>query len=71
MKIESTEILITSSSFIVWGSDDDDEWVILEEFETWDKAVREFKSEPPYSYVMITGGTMVKKNGIVLYERRA
>ena len=62
MKIESTEIPLTSHSFIVWGSDGGDEWVILEEFKTRDQAIREFKSEQPYSYVMLTGGTMAKKN---------
>jgi hypothetical protein len=60
-KIEPVETYIMGFTFLLWGSDGGDEWVILDQFETWDQVVREFKSEQPYSYVMITGGTMAKK----------
>lgn len=60
-KIEPVETFIMGYTFIVWGSDGGVDWVILEEFETWDQAVQEFKSDQPYSWVMLTGGKMATK----------
>lgn len=61
-KIEPVETYIVGFTFLLWGSDDADEWVMLGGFPSWDSVVTEFKTDHPYSHIMITGGTMATKD---------
>ncbi len=49
-------------TFMLWGSDDADEWTQLGTYGSWDSVVKEFKDDQPYSHVMITGGIMAKRD---------